>query len=104
MVEPPPVLLVRYRPGVVGLTRRVVHVVPLPAGAPASHRLTAYCGAVIEPGQVELMDRPAGAPCTLCLLQAPLPPASDETALDDRPETTRLALSRATRNPDEVGF
>ncbi|GDY31059.1 hypothetical protein [Gandjariella thermophila] len=68
-----PVLLVRLRPGVVGESRRVVHVVPVPAGSAVPAVLVAYCGARIPPGAAELLPEPAGMPCTACLLRAPLP-------------------------------
>lgn len=73
VAEPPAVLLVRFRPGVVGLTRRVLHVVPVPISGSLPEQLTAYCGQVIERGLAELVDGPAGTPCNLCLLRAPLP-------------------------------
>jgi hypothetical protein len=73
MAEPPTILLVRFRPGVVGLTRRVVHIVPVPSDNSMLERLTAYCGQVIERGQAELIGGPTGTPCAMCLLRAPLP-------------------------------
>lgn len=69
----PTVLLVRFRPGVVGLTRRVVHVVPMPDGGAVPEQLTANCGLVIDRAQVELLDGPVGSPCELCLLRTPIP-------------------------------
>jgi hypothetical protein len=45
---------VRFRAGVVGLTRRVVHIVPVPADNEVPDRLTAYCGQPFERGQAEL--------------------------------------------------
>jgi hypothetical protein len=59
------VLLVRFRPGVIGATRRLVHVVPV-AG-----ELTARCGATLDRELVELVDGPRGLPCTACLLNTP---------------------------------
>jgi hypothetical protein len=69
----PAVLLVRFRPGVVGLTRRVVHVVPLPSTEVMPDRLTAHCGTEIAPGLAEMVEGFVGMPCTLCLLRVPLP-------------------------------
>lgn len=65
----PAVMWVRFLPGVVGLTRRVVHVVPVPADGAVPERLTAYCGQPISRGVVELLTQPVGAPCLLCLLR-----------------------------------
>ena len=71
MAEPSAVLLVRLRPGFVGLTRRVVHIVPVPRDDSMPKRLTTFCGQLIEPGQADLLDGPTGTPCTTCLLKAP---------------------------------
>ena len=65
----PAVMWVRFLPGVVGLTRRVVHVVPVPADGVMPERLMAYCGQPIGRGVAELLAQPVGAPCTLCLLR-----------------------------------
>jgi hypothetical protein len=72
-VEPSAVMWVRFRPGVVGLTRRVVHVVPVPASGVVPERLTAYCGQPLERGLAELLAEPVGAPCAMCLFLWPLP-------------------------------
>jgi hypothetical protein len=69
----PAVMWVRFLPGVVGLTRRVVHVVPVPTNGAVPERLTAYCGQPIERGVAELLAQPAGAPCVACLLRWRLP-------------------------------
>ena len=66
MTPPPPVLLVRLLPGVVGESRRVVHVVPAPAGDVIPDLLVAYCGERIAPGAAERLDGPAGMPCERC--------------------------------------
>jgi hypothetical protein len=68
--EPAPaVMWVRFLPGVVGLTRRVVHMVPVPVDGVVPERLIAYCGQPIRRGVAELLAQPVGAPCELCLLQ-----------------------------------
>jgi hypothetical protein len=64
-------LLVRYLPGVVGLTRRVVHVVPLTPGQGAPAVLVAHCGERIGRGIAEPVDPGVGSPCNACLLLAP---------------------------------
>ncbi|WP_258343453.1 hypothetical protein [Saccharopolyspora gregorii] len=57
------VVQVRYAPGVVGETRRVVHVaIRRPDGACA-----ALCELVIEAAEAELLDGPAGMPCLVCV-------------------------------------
>jgi hypothetical protein len=66
-----PVLLVRLRFGVVGESRRVVHVVPAPQNAttvPAV--LTALCGEQIRPGTAEVLPELGGMPCGPCFLAA----------------------------------
>lgn len=52
--------------GVVGLTRRLVHMVPVPVPEDdvVPQRLTAYCGQPFEQGLAELLTEPVGAPCT----------------------------------------
>jgi hypothetical protein len=69
----PAVMWVRFLPGVVGLTRRVVHVVPVPTDGVIPERLIAYCGQPIGRGVAELLAQPVGAPCVLCLLKWRLP-------------------------------
>jgi hypothetical protein len=69
-----PALLVRLRPGVVGESRRVVHVVhvvPAPQDTgevPAV--LTALCGEQIRPGTAEVLPGLGGMPCGPCFLAA----------------------------------
>jgi len=62
-----PVMLVRYRPGVVGETARTVHVVPLPPNGQAD-MVGALCGAVLMLTDMETVIPGAGMPCTLCIL------------------------------------
>jgi hypothetical protein len=63
-------LLVRYRAGVVGERARQCHLVPVPAGGGLPSSLVALCGAEFAPGEVELLPRPMGMPCELCLVLA----------------------------------
>ena len=63
--------LVRLRHGVVGESRRVCHVLPVPAGPAIPARLTALCGEVIVPGEAEVLDGVCGMPCHPCLMAAP---------------------------------
>lgn len=63
------VLLVRLRAGVVGESRRSVHVVPFPVRE-RGDVLVAYCGLPIVPVLAEYLDGMAGMPCELCVARA----------------------------------
>jgi hypothetical protein len=63
-----PVVLVRYRPGVVGETARVVHVVPVPLGAQMDVAGVAFCGALLRLELVETVRPNQGMPCSWCVL------------------------------------
>jgi hypothetical protein len=72
--EPTEVMaVVRLRRGMVGETRRVCHMVPVPAGGPAPHEVIALCGESIAPGQAEVLDRICGMPCEACLMRSSRP-------------------------------
>jgi hypothetical protein len=82
------VVLVRYRPGVVGQTARTVHVVPLPTDMQAG-AVSASCGAVLMLDDIETVRSGEGVPCTLCLLNqaagttmADAPPAGSQDHAD----------------------
>jgi hypothetical protein len=62
-----PVVLVRYRPGVVGETARLVHVVVLPAQGQAG-AVEALCGAALRLADMETVAPGEGMPCTVCVL------------------------------------
>jgi hypothetical protein len=65
-----PVLLVRYRAGVVGETRRTVHVVALlPDSRSAQGMLTALCGALLSAAKLEIVAFREGMPCPACVLR-----------------------------------
>jgi hypothetical protein len=65
------VMLVRLLPGVVGESRRVVHVVAAPDDITSVPEvLTAFCGAQIAPGTAEVLPDLGGMPCELCFLAA----------------------------------
>ncbi len=84
-----PVVLVRYRPGVVGETARTVHVVPLPTNDQAN-TVSAVCGAALRLEDLETVNPGEGMPCTGCLLThvmsttpaAQEPPASSPDPAD----------------------
>lgn len=59
--------LVRLRRGVVGESRRVCHLIPVPTGPVPAH-LTALCGEAIFPGEAEVLDGLRGMPCHPCLV------------------------------------
>ncbi len=65
--DAPPVVLVRYRPGLTGEAIRTVHLVPSPLG---NHEdaATALCGTVLRPPEVEIVAPGQGMPCELCLV------------------------------------
>jgi hypothetical protein len=63
-------MLVRLRAGVVGETRRSVHVVPFPEGHRDGVMLT-YCGLPIVPVFAEYLETLHGMPCDLCVARAP---------------------------------
>lgn len=69
-----PVFLGRPLPGVVGETRRVCHVFPVPPEGERPAALVALCGAKFGAAQLELLDGPRGMPCELCLRAIPTPP------------------------------
>lgn len=48
-------VLLRYRPGLTGLTARTVHLVPMPL--PGADTITALCGVTLHPDQVEAVRR-----------------------------------------------
>jgi hypothetical protein len=66
-------IIARPLPGTVGETKRVCHLFPSPPEGAQPEVLSAYCGADFGPGELELLDRPQGMPCTLCLRDAPNP-------------------------------
>ena len=68
------ILLVRLNPGLVGESRRTVHIVGVPDEETPTHR-TAHCGLTIHAGQAELVTEPAGMPCEHRLARMPLPGA-----------------------------
>lgn len=79
------VLLVRYRPGMVGESRRLVHIASVPDTGGPLVSLTAYCGHQFSSGEAELVGEGQGAPCFACLLAAPVP-GLDELPAVDRPQ------------------
>ncbi|MDT7804094.1 MAG: hypothetical protein QOI78_7527 [Actinomycetota bacterium] len=60
--------LVRLRRGVVGESRRVCHLIPVPAAGAVPEHLTALCGESIRPGEAEVLDGLRGMPCHACLM------------------------------------
>jgi hypothetical protein len=61
--------MVRFRRGVVGESRRVCHLIPVPSG-PVPAQLTALCGESIFPGEAEVLDGLRGMPCHACLMES----------------------------------
>ncbi|WP_051442324.1 hypothetical protein [Saccharomonospora iraqiensis] len=61
------VAVVRLRRGIVGETRRVSHVLPVPRPGLVPDELAAFCGARLQPGQAEWLPSLTGMPCERCL-------------------------------------
>lgn len=66
-------LIVRYRFGGVGETRRVAHVVPMQPGEWHGYTLTAWCRTALDVPDLEFLVPGDGMPCVECLRRAPLP-------------------------------
>lgn len=62
-----PVVLVRYRRGVVGETARTVHMVSLPPDERAG-AVGALCGAALMLHDIETITPGEGMPCTVCVI------------------------------------
>ncbi len=78
-----PVVLLRYRGGVVRQTARTVHLVPLPLGNETG---VALCGALLCPDQMEMVTPGQGVPCSPCLIgqvRTEVPPAPATNPLAD---------------------
>lgn len=73
----PTVLLLRYRRGLVGESRRLVHIATVPNDDVPLESVTAYCGHSFVPGEAELVGEGQGAPCFACLIKAPVPGLED---------------------------
>lgn len=67
--DPPPILLVRLKPGVVGESRRQVHVVPISSAT--ADTFVAYCGLRLAREDADTLAEPVGMPCYLCLALSP---------------------------------
>lgn len=71
-----PLVFARFRPGVIGESRRVVHLIALtdPADLPNVRDVSgagALCGERLPPGKFDVLDAVQGMPCAACLLQRP---------------------------------
>ena len=62
----PPVMLVRYRPGVAHHTARAVHLVPMPDGR--ADTVDTLCGARLDLEEIETLSSGQGVPCMRCVL------------------------------------
>jgi hypothetical protein len=63
-------LSVRFRRGVVGETKRTVHLVPVPTGDTMPPVLVAICGTEFGPEKADLLDGLRGMPCVHCEVEA----------------------------------
>lgn len=64
------VAVVRPRKGTVGESKRVCHLVPVPANGTSPQRLRSYCGVSFRPGEAELLGSIRGMPCEICLARS----------------------------------
>ncbi|MGH3692675.1 MAG: hypothetical protein ACRDRX_01495 [Pseudonocardiaceae bacterium] len=80
-----PVVLVRYRHGVVGETARSVHLVPLSTGVRAS-AVRALCGTVLMLAEMDTVTPGEGMPCTACVLDRMSVVAAEEEPLSGSAE------------------
>lgn len=92
-------ILVRYLPGVVGESRRVIHVVRITNVAEIPDVLVALCGERIRPGVAEQLYAPIGAPCNVCLFAASTPTGAELPANPTPVEVTAMSDSSATAPP-----
>jgi hypothetical protein len=69
-VEAGAVAVVRLRQGVIGESRRVCHVVPIPENRAVPGHLTALCGTDIYPGQADVLPDLTGMPCDVCMARS----------------------------------
>ena len=65
--------LVRLRRGVVGESRRVCHLIPVPVDQAVPEYLTALCGELVFPGEAEVLETICGMPCHSCMARSPSP-------------------------------
>jgi hypothetical protein len=67
IADAPPVVLVRYRPGVTGLTTCTVHLVSMRDGCQAG-AVSTLCGTVLSLDEIETVTQDQGMPCAACLI------------------------------------
>ncbi|WP_225978509.1 hypothetical protein [Gandjariella thermophila] len=65
-------MVMRLRRGVVGESRRVSHVVPVPGDGAWPEKLTALCGERITGRQAEVLTTATGMPCVHCVSRLPI--------------------------------
>jgi hypothetical protein len=86
-LDGPVQLLSRYRQGVVGESKRSIHIFPLWPGQWVVDGLTAYCGTGMRVDHMEF--GPVGMPCVLCTVlsasaaSTPPPTGTDPAPLDE---------------------
>lgn len=83
-----PMVLVRYRPGVIGNTARIVHAVALPTVVQTATVITALCDTVLRAGDLETVALGEGMPCIACVLQCVAEAAVTETPPQNGPQWT----------------
>jgi len=89
--------LVRYRRGVVGESKRTVHLVPITGSTldvtQVPGVIEALCGLVFSPGEAEALPEISGMPCVDCMaLAEPEVPAPETLPVGD-PDVNRFTIS-----------
>lgn len=92
-----PLVLLRYRPGVIRQSARTVHQAPLPNSGAGEIRT--LCGALLPIDHVEMVTLSRGMPCTMCLLS---PPPTSNTPAENRTTTPALSHQDDTDLPLQV--
>jgi hypothetical protein len=87
----PAVAVVRLRRGIVGESRRVCHVVPIPEGDTTPSYLTALCGVRIYPGQGEVLGAFTGMPCDSCVVASMTAGSTSQMLPPEDVEQARIA-------------
>lgn len=99
-VDTRPVVLLRYRSGVVRQSARTVHLAPLPPGDVGEIR--ALCGALLPWDRVETLSPGQGMPCTSCLLSPRLPGGTPASPTENPVAALALRPQDDTDLPPQV--
>ncbi|HEV7906860.1 MAG TPA: hypothetical protein VGP03_01840 [Pseudonocardiaceae bacterium] len=64
------IVVIRYRSGVVGESRRVSHLIVLEDQEFLPDHVTTLCGTQIMQGEADALDHISGMPCELCIVRS----------------------------------